>query len=242
MPAMLRVSFLAVASLAASLAAAAEFTVSPIRVDMPRGTRSAAVSVANEDTRPLRMQLRLMEWTQDGDGKDVHRDSDDLIYYPRLMTLEPGEKRLVRIGIKAPAGAAAERTYRLYLDELPRNEAAAVSGVNFTIRFALPVFVAPAQPSLRGAIESITLKDGKVRVVVGNPGNQTFRIASVGIRGGDFAAESAGWYLLPGATRVHSFDLPPGVCQGLRRLDVAVKAERLSLEGGLNVDAGMCQR
>jgi fimbrial chaperone protein len=238
---MLRLSLLALVSLAALNAAAADFTVSPIRVDLPRGARSAAVSVANEDARPLRMQLRLMEWTQDEHGKDVHRDSDDLIYYPRLMTLDPGEKRLVRIGIKAPA-SAAEKTYRLYLDELPRNEAAAVSGVHFTIRFALPVFVAPAQPSLRGAIDSITLKDGKVSVVVGNPGNQTFRIASVGVRAGDFTAESAGWYLLPGATRVHSFDLPPGVCQGLRRLDVAVKAERLSLEGGLDVDAGTCQR
>ena len=229
--------------LAVSAAAAAEFSVSPIRVDVPRGARSAAVSVANDDAQPLRMQLRLMEWTQDAEGKDVHTESDALVYYPRMMTIAPGEKRLVRIGIKAPAGAA-ERAYRLYIDELPAPaaERAAASGLTFSIRFALPVFVAPAEATLRGSIDSITLREGKLRVAVSNPGNRSFRITTVGARGGAFAAESAGWYLLAGATRVHQFDVPAEACRGLRRLDVTVKADGLSLEGGLDVDAGMCTR
>lgn len=241
---MLRVILFAVACLAVP-ADAAEFSVSPIRVELPRGARSAAVSVANEDERPLRMQLRLMEWTQDGEGKDLYRESDELIYYPRLMSVPPRDKRLVRIGVKAPAGAA-ERTYRLYIDELPGvadgELRPAVSGVSFTIRFALPVFVPPLEPSLRGAIESITLRDGKLNVAVRNPGNLSFRIASVAARGEAFAAEAGGWYLLAGATRVHTLDIPAEACRRLRRLDVTVKADKLSLEGGLDVDAGMCPR
>jgi fimbrial chaperone protein len=241
---MLRVILLAAACLAAP-AHAAEFSVSPIRVELPRGVRSAAVSVANEDERPLRMQLRLMEWTQDGEGKDLYRESDELIYYPRLMSVPPRDKRLVRVGVKAPAGAA-ERTYRLYIDELPGvgDDALrpAASGVSFTIRFALPVFVPPLEPNLRGAIDSITLQDGKLRVVVRNPGNLSFRIASVTARGEAFAAEVGGWYLLAGVTRVHTLDIPAAACRRLRRLDVTVKADKLSLEGGLDVDAGMCPR
>lgn len=231
--------------LATTCAGAAEFSVSPIRIELPRGARSAAVSVANEDRQPLRMQLRLMEWTQDGDGKDLYRESDELIYYPRLMTIQPREKRLVRIGVKA-ASAAAERTYRLYIDELPGVAddplRPAVSGINFTLRFALPVFVPPAEPVLRGVIEAMTLQDGKLAVTVRNAGNQSFRIASVAARGGAFAAEAGGWYLLAGAARVHRFDIPAEACRGLRRLEVAVTADRLSLEGGLDVDPGMCPR
>lgn len=231
--------------LATTGAGAAEFSVSPIRVELQRAARSAAVSVANEDQRPLRMQLRLMEWSQDGEGRDVYRESDDLIYYPRLMTIQPRDKRLVRIGVKA-AGGAAERTYRLYIDELPDiadgAPQPAVSGISFTLRFALPVFVPPAEPKLRGVIDSMTLQDGKLSIAVRNAGNQSFRIAAVNVRGGAFAAEAAGWYLLAGATRVHRFEVPAEVCRGLRRLEATVKADRLSLEGGLDVDAGMCPR
>jgi fimbrial chaperone protein len=232
---------LAAALLLALPAAAAEFSVAPMRLDLPRGARSGAVAVGNEADKPLRMQMRLMEWTQDAEGKDVYKESDELVYYPRMMTVAPGEKRMVRVGLKtaAPAGAP-ERTYRLYIDELPGGEKAASSGINFTIRFALPVFIPPSQPESRGAIESVSLREGRLTVVVANPGNQSFRISTVGVSGGAFAAESAGWYLLAGATRAYRFDIPPAACRALKRIEVAVKADRLSFGGGLDVDAGMC--
>ena len=231
--------------LAPLAAAAAEFGVSPIRLYFEPGARSAAVVVTNDDSRPLRMQLRLMQWTQDADGVDVHTDSDELVYFPRLMTVPPGEKRLVRVGLKSPAGAA-ERTYRLYLDELPPSPDAAVrpaaSGLNFTIRFALPVFLPPAVAAKPGgAIESLTLSNGKLRVAVRNTGNRHFRIASLVARSGEgIVAEAAGWYLLAGASRIHIIEIPAEVCRGLRRLDVTVKAQELSLEGGLDVEPRMC--
>ena len=230
-----------IVALLAAPAAAAEFSVTPIRLYFERGARSAAVTVSNDDTRPLRMQLRLVEWTQDAEGKDVHRDSDDLVYFPRMMTVQPGEKRLVRVGLKTPA-RAAERTYRLYLDELPGEIRQAASGLNFTIRFALPVFLpAAVDAPPRGAIEAVSLREGKLRIAVRNTGNRHFRIASITARSpAAFTAEAAGWYLLAGASRVHTIEIPAEACRGLRRLDVTVKAEELSLEGGLDVEPGMC--
>jgi len=238
MPKLFLALILALAPLAA---AAAEFGVSPIRLDFERGARSAAITVSNDDARPLRMQLRLMQWTQDAGGADVYLESDELVYFPRMMTVPPGEKRLVRVGLKTLAGDQ-ERSYRLYLDELPDNARPGVSGVNFTIRFALPIFLPAAverKPS--GVIESLTLSDGKLRVTVRNDGNRHFRISSVAARSAaGFAAESPGWYLLPGARRVHTIEIPAEACRGLRRIDVSVKAEPLSLEGGLDVEPGMC--
>jgi fimbrial chaperone protein len=238
MPRVLAVIAFALSSFAAN---AAEFSVSPIRLHFEPGARSGAVTVTNDDARPLRMQLRLMRWTQDADGADVYADSDELIYFPRMMSVPPGEKRLVRVGLKSPA-AAAERTYRLYLDELPDSAQPSGSGLKFTIRFALPVFLpaaAPAKPA--GAIESIALREGKLRVAVRNTGNRHFRITSVAARSAaGVAAEAGGWYLLAGAARVHTLDIPAEACRGLRRLEVAVKAEDLTLEGGLDVEPGMC--
>ena len=40
-------------------AAAADFSVYPTRIDIERAGRAAAVTVANLDTRPLHMQVRL---------------------------------------------------------------------------------------------------------------------------------------------------------------------------------------
>jgi len=244
---MFRTLALIAASLAAGLlpiaAGAAEFSVTPIRIDLERGARSAAVTVTNDDARPLRMQMRLVEWTQDADGKDVYQDSDELVYFPKLMSVQAGEKRLVRIGLKTPIGAT-ERTYRLLLDELPEAASpAGVSGLNFTLRFALPVFLPAAAPLPRGAIEAVALRDGKLSVTVRNTGNQHFRIASVAARSGEaFAAEASGWYLLPGVARVHTLEVPVEACRGLRRLDITVKTDKLSLEGGLDVESWMCAR
>jgi len=165
------------------------------------------------------------------------------------MSVPPGEKRLVRVGLKTPA-AATERTYRLLLDELPESgdasSRAASSGLTFTIRFALPVFL-PAAAAMKpaGAIESIKLDARRLRVAVRNTGNQHFRITSVvarvaGMPGSGFPDTAPGWYLLAGASRVHSIEIPAEACRGLRRLEVTVKAGELTLEGGLDVEPGMC--
>lgn len=241
MPAMLRIATALALSLAAGLCAAAEFSVTPIRLDMEPGTRSATVTVVNDDEKPLRLQLKLMAWTQDAAGRDVYAESDDLVYFPKLMSVPAKDRRLVRIGLKAPAGA--ERTYRLLLDQLPDAVQPTASGLNFTVRFALPIFLPATQPQVRGAIQSIALEDGKLRVAVANTGNQNFRITSVSAHAATgFSAEAAGWYLLPGVQRVHTMEIPAEACRSLRRLDVTVKTDKLSLEGGLDVEPRMCGR
>lgn len=242
MPAMHRIATALALSLAAGLCAAAEFSVTPIRLDMAPGARSATVTVVNDDEQPLRLQLKLVEWTQDAEGRDVYTESDDLVYYPKLTSVAAKDRRIVRIGLKTPAGAA-ERTYRLLLDQLPDAIRPTASGLNFTVRFALPIFLPAAEPQLRGAIQSIALEDGKLRVAVANTGNQNFRITSVSAHAATgFTAEAAGWYLLPGVQRVHTMEIPAEACRSLRRLDVTVTTDKLSLEGGLDVEPRMCGR
>src|SRR4051794_490094 len=106
----------------AGAAAASEFSVTPIRVELKGGAMSETISVANHAKDKLRVGVRLMEWTQDAEGKDVYKDSSDLVYFPRQMEVEGEGKRLVRVGIKSPAGVV-ERAYRLFIEEQPEASA-----------------------------------------------------------------------------------------------------------------------
>src|SRR5450432_1756242 len=97
---------------------AGEFTINPLRVNLDRATRSSEITVRNDDTAPLRMQVQAMSWRQDAEGKDQYEVSDDLIYFPRALEILPGESRIIRVGVKA-APVSREETYRLFIEELP---------------------------------------------------------------------------------------------------------------------------
>jgi len=231
--------FLALAGL--TPAGAGQFGVSPLRIDLDRGARSGAITVSNdEEAEPLRVQLRLFEWTQEDGGKDEYRESDDLLYFPRLMTLEKAEQKLVRVGLRAPA-PEREKAYRLFVEELPAPPTPGGARVAIAVRFGVPVFVKPAREDMRGEIDTLSLEKGVLRIGVRNSGNQHFTIESVTASAGqDFSRQLPGWYLLAGAAREHAIDIPAQVCARLKQIDVAVKTDTLELKGTLGVNATMC--
>ena len=229
---------IAVIFASAGYCAAAEFSVSPMRMDLGQQGRSAALRVANQDAHPLHIQLRLAEWSQDASGVDVYREAPDMNALPGQMTLGPGESRVVNVGF-SPAADRSERAYRLFLNEIPQAGRAG----NFALSFALPVFVAPADPEPRAEILQAALAEGKLRITVANPGNQHVRIESLGASAGTvFNKEIGGWYLLAGAQRVHILPIPASACGSLGRLDIKVRTEKGLLEKSIGVEPGMCAR
>jgi fimbrial chaperone protein len=211
---------------------AGDFGVSPIRVELDRGTKSALVTVTNDDTRPLAFQVRAREWTQDAAGADRYADTADLVYFPQQLKVPPKESRVVRIGYKVPA-VQAEKTYRLFIEELAEAPREAKTGVAITLRFGVPVFLRPAAPRAAGELD-LAAAAGEARALVRNTGNVHFRIGSVRFTGvgaaGDTTFEHAvdGWYLLTGAQRLHRHALPPALCARTRLLRVEAAAEKLT--------------
>ena len=229
-----------------SPASAGQFGVSPIRVDLDRNSKSGAITVSNDEAaESLRVQMRLFEWTQDAEGKDVYQESQDLVYFPRLMVLEKGQQKLVRVGLRTPA-TTQERTYRLFVEELPSPPvagAATGSRVAIAVRFGVPVYLKPATEELRGEIVKLELSKGVLHVVVRNTGNTHFTIKTVTATSGKaFSRELAGWYLLAGVSRDHAIELPQADCARLGKLDVTVVTDQMELRGALDVDASMCKR
>ena len=230
-----------VLALAGANAAAADFSVYPMRLDIERAGRAAAVTVANQDVRPLRMQIRLAEWSQDESGRDVYRDAGRTKAMPGNVLLAPGESRELDVDIAPPPGQG-ERTYRLFLDEIPNRAGQGGAGGNFAVSFALPIFMAPSRPDRRAELEAITLDKGELKVTVANPGNQHVRIESLTATSGAFRKEVGGWYLLAGARRVHALPIPINVCRGVSGIDVRIQTETGVLERRFAIDPAMCGR
>jgi fimbrial chaperone protein len=237
----------ALAACLLSLAArAGDFGVSPIRVDLDRATKSALVTVTNDDARPLAFQVRALEWTQDAAGADRYADTADLVYFPRQLKIPPKESRVVRIGYKVPA-VQAEKAYRVFIEELADPDArAAQTGVAITLRFGVPVFLRPVEPRLAGEV-AVSTEGGTARALVRNTGNAHFRIASVRYTGLDAAGQTVfehaldGWYLLTGAERSYLFKLPPEQCALARTLRAEALAENLSLRAERAIGPGDCR-
>lgn len=236
----------ALALAAAFSALAGNFGVSPIRVELDRTTKSALVTVSNDDAKPLGFQVRALEWTQEANGADRYTETTDLVYFPQQFKVAPNENRVVRVGYKVPA-TQAEKTYRLFIEELadPARDAAA-TGIAVTLRFGVPIFLRPATPNLSGAL-GFAKQAGALQVLVKNTGNVHFRIASVNLTalgaGGEKLHEQSvdGWYVLTGVQRPYTLKLPPDVCQKTRLVRVEAPADKLVLRAEQELAPADCR-
>ncbi len=224
---------------------AGEFRVTPIRLDFEKGAKSGVITIINEGEERLTVQMRAFEWSQDSEGKDQYTETNDIIFFPRLMTLEKKEEKILRAGIRVPA-TLKEKTYRLFIEEIPGPRKSEGVNIAIAIRFGVPIFAKPLKEEVKGEIQKIELSKGTLNIGLKNSGNVHFIIQSVEIKGKNpkgeslFTKELSGWYLLSGALRVYSTPIPKEVCSELRKIDVLIKTNRLNLDGKLDVDQTMC--
>lgn len=219
--------------------------VSPIRLDLGREAKTGVLTVTNDAEEKLQLQMTAHEWTQDGEGKDVYAESGDLVYYPKIMVVEPREQRILRAGIRVPA-AAREKAYRLFVEEIPGPRKPGTTSVAIAVRFGVPIFVKPLQEEPKAEIGPVAMDNGIVSVRVRNAGNAHFVIHAVGVTGKDsrgeavFSKEINGWYLLAGASRPYAAAIPPEICPSVASVDVEVRTDKSTLAGHLDADRSMC--
>ena len=222
--------------------AAGDFGVSPIRIDLDRSTKTGATSVQNGEADSLRAQLQLFEWTQDATGKDQYQKSEDLLYFPKVMSLNKSEQKLIRVALRLPA-TTQEKTYRLFIEELPAPPPKGSAGTKVTmaVRFGVPVFVKPVQENVQGKIEQINLSKGVLHFIVHNVGNVHFAIKSLtASSGADFSKTINGWYLLAGVAREYTIPIPANDCKKLKAIDITVSIDASELKSTYNVNQAQC--
>jgi fimbrial chaperone protein len=236
----------ALATAASFLTQAGNFGVSPIRVELDRATKSALVTVSNDDAKPLAFQVRALEWSQEANGADRYTETSDLVYFPQQFKVAPNENRVVRVGYKVPA-TQSEKTYRLFIEELadPQRDAAS-TGIAVTLRFGVPIFLRPAAASITGELD-LAIKSGVAQVLVKNTGNAHFRLASVNLTalgpGGETVHQQSidGWYVLSGVQRPYVLKLPPEVCARSKSIRIEAPADKLDLRAERELGPADCR-
>jgi fimbrial chaperone protein len=226
-----------------------QWRVVPVLIHLDRQEKSSVVTILNEGEETINLQVKAMEWTQDQDGKDVYQETKDLIFFPRILMLKKGDQKIIRTGIRV-APASKEKTYRLFIEEIPQPKTDASGGSKLTvaIRFGVAVFVKPGKEEPAADLTSAVLEKGVLNAAVKNTGNIHFRIAEITIKGRNnkgeetFSEKLNGWYLLSGVARLYSIPIQSDKCAASALMDVTISTDtKIKLNRQLNVDKSRCR-
>lgn len=226
---------------------AASFEVSPIRVTFQPNESSALMTVRNEGDEKLRLQISVMAWDQSKEGEMVLKPTDDIIFYPTLLTVEPGAQRNLRVGNKSIV-VAKEQSYRIIVEELPSNTKLQGTGVRIVTKMSIPIFIKPAKAEVRNQIERIALRGSEITFDVRNQGNvhiqpRELRVKGTGVDGSvRLEHKIPGWYILAGGQREYRVDVPKTECGKIKDLTVEVDMEPQPLKETYSVPVGACTR
>lgn len=237
-----------VASCLAPFPAAAGFRVSPVQILLDQSTGSGSVTITNDEERPVAFQVNAVAWTQDEHGRDVYAETGDLLFFPRIMTLEKGGSQVIRVGVKSPSGPR-ERCFRLYVRGMaPPAENVDAGRVAIELRMGIPVFLQPVRSTILGEVDGLEVAGGLLRVRVRNNGTAHFKAEKLRFSGIDgsgreiFTRDLDGWYLLAGASRGYETPIPEEICPQVSQVRVSVKAGQEAFEGAAAVETGHCSR
>ena len=200
---------------------AATFTVNPMQVVFTPARKSAVVTLKNTSKEEMRFQVTVFTWEQTARGEMQLGDTKDIVFFPQLLVLGPGQQRPIRLGITGSVGGP-EKSYRIFFTELPnadRPTSVRANGVQMRVKVGLPIFVSPAS---RGtaivAIHNPRHANGHATFRVENSGLTHVVVDAVQVRGLDAAGRRLfehtvkGWYLLAQHSREYDVPLSASDC------------------------------
>jgi len=234
---------------------AADFQVEPTTLDLGGAVKSGVFSVINNSNEKIDFQVSVQEWNQDEKGKDVFADTQDIVFFPKVMSVDPNSQRAIRIGLKGPLGVK-EKTYRLFVQEIPTPKKPTdeegnkniKAGVTIAFRFSMPIFVKPSMPREAYVVDKMEMSKGVVKAIVKNVGNVHVKLRAVTFSGKAadgkelFTKEIGGWYILHGLSIPYTADVPKDVCGKLAAINVSAQTETGKVDGKLNVEKNMCEK
>jgi fimbrial chaperone protein len=230
---------------------ASTFSVNPVQVVLSGRTKSALLTLKNTSSDPLRFQLSVAAWDQSAQGEMLLKPTRDIVFFPQLVTLAAGEERKVRVGTVIPPGPA-ERTYRIFIEELPPRGTPEPSEPGAQVRvltkMGIPIFLQPANTVAEGRIQGLGVARGRLSFQVKNTGNVHFSVQAIRITGSGAAGEPVlqgelrGWYVLAGGTRIYEFEMPRAECAKIAALSLEVQTTQKALSERLDLPPGACEQ
>jgi fimbrial chaperone protein len=230
--------------------AQARFNVTPTRLVLRPSQTSTSLLLKNESNETIRFQVSAFSWTNAIDGEMKLEPTKEIVFFPALFPIAPGQTRRVRVTTSERA-TTHERAYRLIVEQLPsRAGPRAEGGVEMMTRLNVPLFLEPGARVARATLDHVALRDGALTFDVHNTGTVHVRFNEIVVKG--LSSEGApaheqrvpGWYLLPGETRLYQLPLDPHVCRALASVILTTTFAQMpgqTLEERAAVDAGACK-
>ena len=197
-----KASALAVASasalaVASSSALAGGFSVLPTRVQLGSDRGVQSVLLTNTSSQTVTVESQVLVWPEGAGGQQA----SDVVVTPAVLTLPPGQRMRVRIGLLRAGDGKAERAYRLYFTELPAPAPLQAAGIGVRLRIGIPIFVVPQQANPQSLRWQLQPGGTGLEIEAHNPGNVHARIADARLVDGTDAAALtlASPYVLAGA-------------------------------------------
>ncbi len=226
---------------------AGSFKATPIRIFFANKARTAMLKVVNEGEEKLTLQLSAVRWYQDDNGRDQNEPTGDIVFFPRMAHIEAGGSLNIRIGYDGPPAKSVERTYRIYLEELPVARPGETA-VKIAVRMGVPIFIKPIADVRQWKIERFELGEGGLGAWIRNGGNGHIIVTALKTTAFDdsgaelFSRKAPGWYILPGISKKHALELSREECLKARSLRLKVEAGDSSAEATLSVDKALCPK
>jgi fimbrial chaperone protein len=221
------------------------FSVDPTQIYLTARSTSQLLTLRNESDQPIRFQLSLFAWSQNERGQMELAPTTDIIFFPSLLTLQPRELRRVRVGVGTDF-AASEKTYRLFVEELPALEASPENGVAVLMKMGIPIFLRPARMEARAEIAGLSMHESTFTFDLRNSGNVHFVPEAIRVRGRSASGEIVldrqveAWYVLAGGTRRFEVSLPRPDCTRVMALAVEVAVAKSRLAAELQTSPAAC--
>ena len=159
---------------------AGSFSVNPVRIELTAARPNALVQIANLSDEPTIIQVHVVSWRSDNNNESVYLPTDDVLVNPPIFTVDPRQKQFMRLGLRRPASAPAEASYRLIVEEVPKPPAPGFVGLQTVLRISIPIFlkpVTPVSPKLAWRVD-YTNRDS-VRLTAMNQGNAHIQITGL---------------------------------------------------------------
>ena len=227
-------------------ALAGSFKAVPIKLFLDAGTQTTTLTVTNQGGEKVTVQLDAKQWSQDETGQDVYTDTRDIVFFPKIADIGKGEKRIVRVGYQGAKDPRREKTYRLFLQELPVTKPGEMA-LKFALRFGIPIFVKPrVEVSQWGLDDKLELAQESLKLKVKNTGSTHLMVGKIRASGVDesgaevFSKEKAGWYALAGATKTFVLAVAREDCLKASAVTVDVEVDKTTRSARLAVDKAMC--
>jgi fimbrial chaperone protein len=229
----------------AGAASAATFTVDPTQIFLSGRTGSVLLTLRNESTETLQFQLSVFAWAQSPTGEMQLEPTEDIVFFPTLLTLKPMETRRVRVG-SATAQDVREKTYRIFVEELPPTNTVG-NGVRVLTKMGIPIFVRPVKEVATATLSDLRQQEGALRFTLTNAGTVHIVPQSIKVRGltgpnTAFDRELEGWYVLAGGRREFDVAFPKNACAQVTSIVVDIQFASAKLQERLQTPNGACPR